>query len=174
MSGGRPALLKSYWVKPTPLIPGQDKRERGAREDDVTVTGRDLRLLWALRPLRVLTEGRSVGDAVAMTICQFFLQGRCRFGDRCWNEHPGAGGAGGGRQQQPSGDVLLYPPRLVEQGKAWRQRRPAENRRPAWGPPLGTARRRTRQVTLTCPRRPFFGPAHRARLRFSPLLLSAV
>ncbi|VCW91185.1 unnamed protein product [Gulo gulo] len=38
-----------------------------------------------------------------MTICQFFLQGRCRFGDRCWNEHPGAGGAGGGRQQQPSG-----------------------------------------------------------------------
>ncbi|KAK2489110.1 hypothetical protein MC885_004763 [Smutsia gigantea] len=38
-----------------------------------------------------------------MTICQFFLQGRCRFGDRCWNEHPGAGGAGGGRQQQSSG-----------------------------------------------------------------------
>ncbi|XP_063095472.1 nucleoporin NUP42 isoform X2 [Cavia porcellus] len=23
-----------------------------------------------------------------MAICQFFLQGRCRFGDRCWNEHP--------------------------------------------------------------------------------------
>ncbi|XP_005377450.1 PREDICTED: nucleoporin-like protein 2 [Chinchilla lanigera] len=38
-----------------------------------------------------------------MAICQFFLQGRCRFGDRCWNEHPGARGAGGGRQQQPSG-----------------------------------------------------------------------
>ncbi|XP_004418981.1 PREDICTED: nucleoporin-like protein 2 [Ceratotherium simum simum] len=38
-----------------------------------------------------------------MTICQFFLQGRCRFGDRCWNEHPRSGGAGGGRQQQPSG-----------------------------------------------------------------------
>lgn len=35
-----------------------------------------------------------------MTICQFFLQGRCRFGDRCWNEHPGTRGAGGGRQQQ--------------------------------------------------------------------------
>ncbi|XP_006832280.1 PREDICTED: nucleoporin-like protein 2 [Chrysochloris asiatica] len=32
-----------------------------------------------------------------MTICQFFLQGRCRFGHRCWNEHPGA--PGGGRQQ---------------------------------------------------------------------------
>ncbi|XP_009000533.1 nucleoporin NUP42 isoform X2 [Callithrix jacchus] len=41
-----------------------------------------------------------------MAICQFFLQGRCRFGDRCWNEHPGARGAGGGRQppqQQLSG-----------------------------------------------------------------------
>ncbi|KAM9078451.1 nucleoporin NUP42 [Megaptera novaeangliae] len=38
-----------------------------------------------------------------MTICQFFLQGRCRFGDRCWNEHPGAGGLGEGRQQQLSG-----------------------------------------------------------------------
>ncbi|XP_059674875.1 nucleoporin NUP42 isoform X2 [Gavia stellata] len=29
-----------------------------------------------------------------MAICQFFLQGRCRFGERCWNEHP-RGGAGG-------------------------------------------------------------------------------
>ncbi|KAF6086495.1 hypothetical protein HJG60_014162 [Phyllostomus discolor] len=37
-----------------------------------------------------------------MTICQFFLQGRCRFGERCWNEHPGAWNAGGGRQHQPS------------------------------------------------------------------------
>ncbi|XP_011359961.1 nucleoporin-like protein 2 [Pteropus vampyrus] len=35
-----------------------------------------------------------------MTICQFFLQGRCRFGERCWNEHPGVSG---GRQHQPSG-----------------------------------------------------------------------
>ncbi|XP_001369933.2 nucleoporin NUP42 isoform X1 [Monodelphis domestica] len=32
-----------------------------------------------------------------MTICHFFLQGRCRFGERCWNEHPrGGGGSGGG------------------------------------------------------------------------------
>ncbi|NXC44595.1 NUPL2 protein, partial [Penelope pileata] len=30
-----------------------------------------------------------------MAICQFFLQGRCRFGERCWNEHPRGGG---GRQ----------------------------------------------------------------------------
>ncbi|XP_035418340.1 nucleoporin NUP42 isoform X1 [Cygnus atratus] len=31
-----------------------------------------------------------------MAICQFFLQGRCRFGDKCWNEHPRGGG---GRHQ---------------------------------------------------------------------------
>lgn len=31
-----------------------------------------------------------------MAICQFFLQGRCRYGDKCWNEHPGGGRAGGG------------------------------------------------------------------------------
>ncbi|XP_031796481.1 nucleoporin NUP42 isoform X2 [Sarcophilus harrisii] len=47
-----------------------------------------------------------------MTICHFFLQGRCRFGERCWNEHPrggsgggGGGGGGGGRpppQQYPA------------------------------------------------------------------------
>lgn len=66
VSGGPPALLKSYWVGPTPLTAGQDQRrgEVGTREDDVTGAGRDLRLLWALRPLRVLTEDRSVGDAV--------------------------------------------------------------------------------------------------------------
>ncbi|NXF94220.1 NUPL2 protein, partial [Eubucco bourcierii] len=29
-----------------------------------------------------------------MAICQFFLQGRCRFGERCWNEHPRGGGRG--------------------------------------------------------------------------------
>ncbi|KAM3858223.1 nucleoporin NUP42 [Diretmus argenteus] len=32
-----------------------------------------------------------------MTVCNFFLQGRCRYGDRCWNEHPRGGGGGGGR-----------------------------------------------------------------------------
>ncbi|XP_075602130.1 nucleoporin NUP42 isoform X2 [Balearica regulorum gibbericeps] len=30
-----------------------------------------------------------------MAICQFFLQGRCRFGERCWNEHPRGGGRHG-------------------------------------------------------------------------------
>lgn len=35
--------------------------------------------------------------AAEMTVCSFFLHGRCRYGDKCWNEHPrGAGGGGGG------------------------------------------------------------------------------
>lgn len=31
-----------------------------------------------------------------MTVCSFFLQGRCRYGDKCWNEHPRGGSASGG------------------------------------------------------------------------------
>lgn len=31
-----------------------------------------------------------------MTVCSFFLQGRCRYGEKCWNEHPRVGGGGGG------------------------------------------------------------------------------
>ncbi|XP_029023184.1 nucleoporin NUP42 [Betta splendens] len=50
-----------------------------------------------------------------MTVCNFFLQGRCRYGDKCWNEHPRGGNRGGGgghssnysrgsgQQQQPRG-----------------------------------------------------------------------
>ncbi|XP_032902230.1 nucleoporin NUP42 [Amblyraja radiata] len=41
-----------------------------------------------------------------MPICKYFLEGRCRFGANCWNEHPrggGGGGGGGGREQQQSG-----------------------------------------------------------------------
>ncbi|XP_066484968.1 nucleoporin NUP42 [Tiliqua scincoides] len=30
-------------------------------------------------------------------VCQYFLQGNCRFGDNCWNEHPRCSGGGGGR-----------------------------------------------------------------------------
>uniref|UniRef100_A0A3Q3D4G5 Nucleoporin NUP42 n=1 Tax=Hippocampus comes TaxID=109280 RepID=A0A3Q3D4G5_HIPCM len=26
-----------------------------------------------------------------MSVCHFFLQGRCRYGDKCWNEHPRGG-----------------------------------------------------------------------------------
>ncbi|XP_032436030.1 nucleoporin NUP42 isoform X2 [Xiphophorus hellerii] len=48
-----------------------------------------------------------------MVVCNFFLQGRCRYGDQCWNEHPRGGSRGGGGyndsysrsggQQQPRG-----------------------------------------------------------------------
>nr|XP_057903790.1 nucleoporin NUP42 [Doryrhamphus excisus] len=31
-----------------------------------------------------------------MPVCNFFLQGRCRYGEKCWNEHPRGGGGGGG------------------------------------------------------------------------------
>ncbi|XP_040908527.1 nucleoporin NUP42 isoform X2 [Toxotes jaculatrix] len=31
-----------------------------------------------------------------MTVCNFFLQGRCRYGEKCWNEHPRGGNRGGG------------------------------------------------------------------------------
>ncbi|XP_004073914.1 nucleoporin-like protein 2 [Oryzias latipes] len=39
-----------------------------------------------------------------MVVCNFFLQGRCRYGEKCWNEHPRGGGRGGGGQQQPRGE----------------------------------------------------------------------
>uniref|UniRef100_A0A3Q0QZ13 Nucleoporin NUP42 n=1 Tax=Amphilophus citrinellus TaxID=61819 RepID=A0A3Q0QZ13_AMPCI len=31
-----------------------------------------------------------------MPVCSFFLQGRCRYGEKCWNEHPRGGSRGGG------------------------------------------------------------------------------
>ncbi|KAI2653254.1 Nucleoporin NUP42 [Labeo rohita] len=38
-----------------------------------------------------------------MTVCSFFLQGRCRYGEKCWNEHPRGGRGGDFRgNQQPS------------------------------------------------------------------------
>ncbi|XP_078382304.1 uncharacterized protein LOC144664987 [Oculina patagonica] len=37
------------------------------------------------------------------TVCPHFLNGHCRFGDKCWNEHPRGGGKGSfGQQQQQS------------------------------------------------------------------------
>ncbi|CAL9691342.1 unnamed protein product [Knipowitschia caucasica] len=48
-----------------------------------------------------------------MPVCKFFLQGRCAYGEKCWNEHPRDGRGGGGGynsnsrapppQQQPRG-----------------------------------------------------------------------
>lgn len=38
-----------------------------------------------------------------MTVCSFFLQGRCRYGEKCWNEHPRGGRGGDYRgNQQPN------------------------------------------------------------------------
>ncbi|XP_037548761.1 nucleoporin NUP42 [Nematolebias whitei] len=31
-----------------------------------------------------------------MVVCNFYLQGRCRYGEKCWNEHPKGGNRGGG------------------------------------------------------------------------------
>ncbi|KAM4028246.1 nucleoporin NUP42 [Anomaloglossus baeobatrachus] len=38
-----------------------------------------------------------------MAICSFFLQGRCKFGDRCWNEHPRDGRHHGQNRYQSQG-----------------------------------------------------------------------
>ncbi|XP_043088961.1 nucleoporin NUP42 [Puntigrus tetrazona] len=40
-----------------------------------------------------------------MTVCNFFLEGRCRYGEKCWNEHPrdGRGGDYRGNQQPNRG-----------------------------------------------------------------------
>ncbi|CAB1350473.1 unnamed protein product [Coregonus sp. 'balchen'] len=36
-----------------------------------------------------------------MTVCNFWMQGRCRYGDKCWNEHPKGGGGGGDYNSRP-------------------------------------------------------------------------
>ncbi|XP_052328864.1 nucleoporin NUP42-like [Oncorhynchus keta] len=35
-----------------------------------------------------------------MTVCNFWMQGRCRYGDKCWNEHPKGGGGGNYNNRQ--------------------------------------------------------------------------
>ncbi|XP_019353631.1 nucleoporin NUP42 isoform X1 [Alligator mississippiensis] len=74
-----------------------------------------------------------------MTVCQYFLQGRCRFGEHCWNEHP----RGGGR---PGSTASSYPVRWGARAAAvlqpsgyfgalaWGGREPA---RPPFAPPSG-------------------------------------
>ncbi|XP_077124881.1 nucleoporin NUP42 [Ranitomeya variabilis] len=44
-----------------------------------------------------------------MVICSFFLQGRCRFGDDCWNEHPKDGAHDGRNKSQASGQRYVQP-----------------------------------------------------------------
>ncbi|XP_066440654.1 nucleoporin NUP42 [Eleutherodactylus coqui] len=38
-----------------------------------------------------------------MVVCNFYLQGRCKFGDRCWNEHPRDGRQYGHNRYQEQG-----------------------------------------------------------------------
>lgn len=104
---GPSALLNSYWVKSPPLVArGAGRGARRLRHS----AGPELSVALGSPVVEGAPRDCSVGEAAAMTICQFFLQGRCRFGERCWNKHPGAWSAGGGRQQQSSGDVVLSPP----------------------------------------------------------------
>ncbi|XP_030057667.1 nucleoporin NUP42 [Microcaecilia unicolor] len=69
-----------------------------------------------------------------MPVCQFFLQGRCRYGDRCWNEHPRGGrhhpplgGGRGGWGGQPQ-RVIQFP---IQKSTSWGNNR--ESRRPSFG-----------------------------------------
>uniref|UniRef100_A0A673KUY6 Nucleoporin NUP42 n=1 Tax=Sinocyclocheilus rhinocerous TaxID=307959 RepID=A0A673KUY6_9TELE len=54
-----------------------------------------------------------------MTVCNFFLQGRCRYGEKCWNEHP-RGERGGDYRgtQQPSrgGQTNTHHIRMISEG----------------------------------------------------------
>ncbi|XP_064835161.1 nucleoporin NUP42 [Oncorhynchus masou masou] len=45
-----------------------------------------------------------------MPVCNFWMQGRCRYGDKCWNEHPNAGGGGYG------GEYNSRPPQQSNRG----------------------------------------------------------
>nr|XP_046216685.1 nucleoporin NUP42 [Oncorhynchus gorbuscha] len=45
-----------------------------------------------------------------MPVCNFWMQGRCRYGDKCWNEHPKAGGGGYG------GEYNSRPPQQSNRG----------------------------------------------------------
>uniref|UniRef100_A0AAY4DAH0 Nucleoporin NUP42 n=1 Tax=Denticeps clupeoides TaxID=299321 RepID=A0AAY4DAH0_9TELE len=72
-----------------------------------------------------------------MTVCNFFLQGRCRYGEKCWNEHPRggggtSGGGGGGRSggsgfgnrvwvnpNQRSAGNYVQPPAFSRGGNDW-------------------------------------------------------
>ncbi|KAJ7378931.1 Nucleoporin-like protein 2 [Desmophyllum pertusum] len=42
-------------------------------------------------------------SAKQKAVCPHFMNGNCRFGDKCWNEHPTGKGSGGFVQQQQSG-----------------------------------------------------------------------
>ncbi|XP_055076162.2 nucleoporin NUP42 isoform X1 [Misgurnus anguillicaudatus] len=71
-----------------------------------------------------------------MTVCNFFLQGRCRYGDKCWNEHPRGGDYRGNQQpsrggfgnrvwvnpSQRSGNEFIQPSTFSRDGGNWGRR----------------------------------------------------
>ncbi|KAM8967098.1 nucleoporin NUP42 [Pelodytes ibericus] len=100
-----------------------------------------------------------------MVICQFFLQGRCRFGDKCWNEHPRDGGGGGrhqNRYQQPP-----PPPQYAGASRSWNappQRNPPpksktwtnpDNSRTTFGSFSGSDDNRNRSFQFAAPQNRF-------------------
>ncbi|XP_053497273.1 nucleoporin NUP42 [Ictalurus furcatus] len=66
-----------------------------------------------------------------MPVCNYFLEGRCRYGDKCWNEHPRGGRAqtnrgGGGsvnrvwvNPSQRSGGGVVQPSSFSRGGGDW-------------------------------------------------------
>ncbi|XP_065139989.1 nucleoporin NUP42 [Paramisgurnus dabryanus] len=71
-----------------------------------------------------------------MPVCNFFLQGRCRYGDKCWNEHPRGGDYRGNQQpsrggfgnrvwvnpSQRSGNEFIQPSTFSRDGGNWGRR----------------------------------------------------
>ncbi|GCB74323.1 hypothetical protein scyTo_0003412 [Scyliorhinus torazame] len=63
-----------------------------------------------------------------MPVCKFFLEGRCRFGDNCWNEHPRGVGRGQpntasrgtwGNQFQKHQSSYIQPPSFYRPPSTW-------------------------------------------------------
>ncbi|XP_056375738.1 nucleoporin NUP42 [Hyla sarda] len=84
-----------------------------------------------------------------MTVCSFFLQGRCKFGDRCWNEHTRDGRQPGQNRYQPqssswnaSGQRHGQPP-TISKNLTWTR----ENDRGSYGSGSGDNRSRTSKPT---------------------------
>ncbi|KAF1988149.1 hypothetical protein K402DRAFT_352039 [Aulographum hederae CBS 113979] len=61
----------------------------------------------------------SPAKSFTMVVCKFFLQGSCKFGDRCKNEHPRSGGGGhGGQNFNTFSPLQNNPPRGPSDGRS--------------------------------------------------------
>ncbi|XP_029444937.1 nucleoporin-like protein 2 [Rhinatrema bivittatum] len=65
-----------------------------------------------------------------MTVCNFYLQGRCRYGERCWNEHPrggrsqpAQGGSRGGWGGQSQRYTHIIQPSSLNKSTSWSSNR---------------------------------------------------